>query len=156
MTLHYLHYLHFGRGKCKRCRKCKAKKCTGESGDIGDIAKIVNIAMQKKWHEKSENCENSQISHFSQCKFLYKRQNRKRRFLICPKLPKMNQKLQNGELNELSEFFIVNSICTTTKAPRRTLSDLQPFAFLWNFIFCYCGGAITKVWNICWNVVPVD
>ena len=26
-------------------------------------------------------------------------------FLICPKLPKMNQKLLNGELNELSEFF---------------------------------------------------
>ncbi len=26
-------------------------------------------------------------------------------FLICPKLPKMDQKLLNGELNELSECF---------------------------------------------------
>ena len=26
-------------------------------------------------------------------------------FLICPKLPKMIQKLLNGELNELSDFF---------------------------------------------------
>ena len=48
----------------------------------------------------------SRISRISMQIFIRAAKSEEDIFFICPKLPKMNQKLLNGELNELSECFL--------------------------------------------------
>ena len=79
----------------------------GESAESAESAKQKNDVA-----EVAEMAENRVLNdnlchlcHLCQCKFLYKRLKWKRIFYICLKLPKMDQKLLNGELNELSECF---------------------------------------------------
>ena len=85
------HFWLFER-KCQKCQKCQCKFLYKRHGMSGNGRwkfsqwwdKNAQCKFYKKWCEK---CENSQNYHNSQYKFLYKRQNRKRIFYICPEFP---------------------------------------------------------------------